>query len=132
MTKLYGNIVLVTTIVVVIFWVFMALQPARAGEIDLGSPLSPLLRTRVWNCPTPDGMSSVLLEPNDQVWKSDLIFFTKGTLQLVIREGHLTSSQSEKAPIVKCLRQPALAGDPYSLVGQGAFGSQPLRLPLVL
>jgi len=115
---------------VAVAWVlaFIWQTYAHAVGIDLGTPISPLIRPRIWNC----GSAIVLVEPNDPVWKSDLIFFTKGTMRMAVREGHLTYEHSEKIPIAKCTRQPLLAGDPFSQIGLGAFGSQPLRLPMVL
>jgi hypothetical protein len=32
MTKTYGNLVLMTAICIVIFWIFMAIRPVQAGE----------------------------------------------------------------------------------------------------
>ena len=37
MTKLYGNLILTTTICILIFWIFMALRPAEAARIRCGS-----------------------------------------------------------------------------------------------
>ena len=37
MTKTYGNLVLIATICVVVFWVFMALRPANAIQLKCGS-----------------------------------------------------------------------------------------------
>ena len=34
MTKTYGNLVLIATICVAVFWVFMALRPAHAGQLQ--------------------------------------------------------------------------------------------------
>jgi hypothetical protein len=34
MTKFYGNVLLMATICIVVFWVFMALRPAQAGEYN--------------------------------------------------------------------------------------------------
>ena len=96
---------------VAVAWVlaFIWQTYAHAVGIDLGTPISPLIRPRIWNC----GSAIVLVEPNDPVWKSDLIFFTKGTMRMAVREGHLTYEHSEKIPIAKCTRQPLLAGDPF-------------------
>jgi len=102
---------------------------AAHAQIDLGQPIAQVSRTRIWSCGYP---VIVVLEPNDPVWDRDKTKFTKGLLQMEILQGHLTYVHSEKIPIAACTRMPNLAGDPFSLIGLGAFGSQPLRLPLVL
>ena len=35
MSKSYGNVILIATMCVVVFWVFMALRPAQAGQMLL-------------------------------------------------------------------------------------------------
>ena len=77
-----------------------------------------------------------MLEPNDPIWKTDRVYFAKGSAQFSIWDGHLTSPNPANHPnasaVLACLRQPNLAGDPFSSIGLGAFASQPLRLPLVI
>ena len=101
----------------------LSAAPGAHAQIDLGSPLSPLLRPRIWNC----GSTIVLVEPNDPMWKSDKANFTRGTLRMAIRNGHLTFELSEKVPIAKCVRQPVLAGDTL----RSTYFLQDLSLSLV-
>src|SRR6516225_646690 len=69
-----GNIILMTVICIVIFWIFMALRPAHA---DLPKP-------RLWNC---ESGGIVVINPNDPIWKQDKAVFFKGTLRLTFWNG---------------------------------------------
>jgi hypothetical protein len=84
----------------------LAASAAHAAE-DWGSPMSPLIRPRLWSCG-----SYVLLEPNDPIWKTDRVGFKKGTLSMSIRDGSLTVTTSKQPMITKCIRTPLLVGDP--------------------
>jgi hypothetical protein len=117
--------VMITIIVALLFFA----SHARAGVSGSALPMP-----KLWKCAE---QGIVVISPTDPIWShdKDRADFFKGSLRLTVWNGwngrRLTFEQSKLAPHSPCVRMPELEGEPYSLYGLGAFGSQPLRLSLV-
>jgi len=105
---------------------FLATGTAHTG--------SKLPMPTLWRCPN----SIVVINPIDPIWENAKTDFVRGQggpreqrLTMIHTGRYSLSEATALSPNDPCARMPKLDGEPYSLYGLGAFGSQPLRLSLV-